>query len=93
MFSYGEGGEPAFSFETWIALHQSLESITAPLVSLIVEQSHTYDQEAKVEQLRAKKEAIKQHKQLDSAAAAELENKLPNNLNVRSGISGWVNDS
>ena len=60
--------------------HQFSESIRAPLVSLIVEQSHTYDQAAKVEQLRAKKEAITQHKQLDSAAAAELEDKLPNNL-------------
>ena len=76
--------------------HQSSESITAPLVSLIVEQSHTYDQEAKVEQLRAKKEAIKQHKQLDSAAAAELEDKLPNNLkraiqvSKEKGASSWL---
>ena len=76
--------------------HQSSESITAPLVSLIVEQSHTYDQEAKVEQLRAKKEAITQHKQLDSAAAAELEDKLPNNLkraiqvSKEKGASSWL---
>ena len=71
--------------------HQSSESITAPLV-----QSHTYDQEAKVEQLRAKKDAIKQHKQLDSAAAAELEDKLPNNLkraiqvSKEKGASSWL---
>ena len=34
--------------------HQSSENITAPLVSLILEQSHTYHQKAKAEQLRAK---------------------------------------
>ena len=37
--------------------HQSSENITAPLVSLILEQSHMYHQEAKAEQLSAKKEA------------------------------------
>ena len=58
--------------------HQSSENITAPLVSLILEQSHTYHQEAKAEQLRAKNEAMKQRKQLDLAAAAEIEDKRPN---------------
>ena len=60
--------------------HQSSESITAPLVSLILEQSHTYHHEAKAEQLRAKKEAVKRRKQLDSAAVAEMEDKLAHNM-------------
>ena len=76
--------------------HQSSENITAPLVSLILEQSHTYHQEAKAEQLRAKNEAMKQRKQLDSAAAAEIEDKLPNNLkramqvSKEKGASSWL---
>ena len=68
--------------------HQSSENITAPLVSLILEQSHTYHQEAKAEQLKAKNEAMKQRKQLDSAAAAEIEDKLPNNL--KRAIQGCI---
>ena len=76
--------------------HQSSEKITAPLVSLILEQSHTYHQEAKAEQLRAKKEAVKQHKQRDSAAAVELEDSLPNNMkrtmqvSSEKGASSWI---
>ena len=76
--------------------HQSSENITAPLVSLILEQSHTYHQEAKAEQLRAKKEAVKQHKQRDTAAAVELEDSLPNNMkramqvSSEKGASSWL---
>ena len=76
--------------------HQSSENITAPLISLILEQSHTYHQEAKAEQLRAKKEAVKQHKQRDTAAAVELEDSLPNNMkramqvSSEKGASSWL---
>ena len=76
--------------------HQSSENITAPLVSLILEQSHTYHQEAKAEQLSAKKEAVKRRKQSDSAAAAELEDKLANNMkramqvSSEKGASSWL---
>ena len=56
--------------------HQSSERITAPLVSLILQQSHTYPQEAKAEQLRAKNEAAKLWKQQNIVAATELKEKL-----------------
>ena len=76
--------------------HQSSENITAPLVSLVLEQSHTYHQEAKAEQLRAKKETVKQHKHRHSAVAAELEDSLPNNMkralqvSSEKGASSWL---
>ena len=60
--------------------NQSSDNITAPLVSLILEQSHTYHHEAKAEQLRTKKEAVKRRKQLDSAVVAEMEDKLAHNM-------------
>ena len=60
--------------------HQSSTSITGPLTSLISEQSLIYHQEAKVQQLTAKKEAIRQRKQRDSAAVAELEERLANDM-------------
>ena len=76
--------------------HQSSENITAPLVSLILEQSHTFHQEVKEKQLRAKKESVKQRKQRDSAAAAELEERLANNMkraiqvSSEKGASSWL---
>ena len=60
--------------------HQSSEHITAPLVSLILQQSHTYPQEAKAEQLRVKEQAVKLRKQRDATTATELKDKLPNNM-------------
>ena len=76
--------------------HKSSQSITAPLVSLILVQSHTYHQEAKAEQLIAKKKAVKIRKQSDSQAAAELESKLLNNMkramqvSTEKGPSSWL---
>ena len=76
--------------------HKSSQSITAPLVSLILVQSHTYHQEAKAEQLNAKKKAVKIRKQSDSQAAAELESKLSNNMkramqvSTEKGASSWL---
>ena len=76
--------------------HQSSEHITAPLVSLILQQSHTYPQEAKAEQLRAKEQAAKLRKQRDSTTATELKDKLPNNMkrameaSTEKGASSWL---
>ena len=41
--------------------HQSSLSITTPLVSIILEQSHTYLQETKVEQHQVKKNCRQQY--------------------------------
>ena len=74
--------------------YQYSESITAPLVSLILEESHTYQQEAKAEQLRARKEAAKQCKQSGSAEATQLEGKLASNVEMQvaseKGASSWL---
>ena len=76
--------------------HQSSKSITAPLTSLISEQSLIYHQEAKVQQLTAKKDAIRQRKQRDSAAVAELEERLANDMkramqvSTEKGASSWL---
>ena len=76
--------------------HQSSEHITAPLVSLILQQSHTYPQEAKAEQLRAKEQAVKLRKQRDATTATELKDKLPNNMkrameaSTEKGASSWL---
>ena len=67
--------------------HQSSKHITAPLISLISEQSHIYQQDAKAQQLTAKKEAIRQRKERDSAAAAEMEVKLTNDMHEESNAS------
>ena len=75
--------------------HQSSKNITAPLISLISEQSPIYHQEAKAQQLTAKREAIRQRKQRDLAAAAEVEEKLTNDMkramqvSTEKGASGW----
>ena len=76
--------------------HQSSEHITAPLISLILQQSHTYPQEAKAEQLRAKEQAVKLRKQRDATTATELKDKLPNNMkkameaSTEKGASSWL---
>ena len=76
--------------------HQSSKSITAPLTSLISEQSLIYHQEAKAQQLTAKKEAIRQRKQRDSAAVPELEERLANDMkramqvSTEKGASSWL---
>ena len=76
--------------------HQSSENITAPLVSVILKQLHTYHQEAKQEQLRAKKQAAKRRKQSDSAAVVELENRLANymkramQVSSEKGATSWL---
>lgn len=73
--------------------HKSSTNITAPLVSLILDQSHTYHLEAKVEQFKA---AMKERKQLESVSAAELKDKLANNMkramqvSSEKGASSWL---
>ena len=75
---------------------QSSERITAPLVLLILQQSHTYPQEAKAKQLRAKNEAAELRKQLNTVPATELKDKLPDNMkrpmqaSMEKGASSWL---
>ena len=72
------------------------EKITAPLVALILQQSHTYSPEAKAEQIKAKKTARTIRRQCDSTAANELVDNLPNNLkramtvSAEKGASSWL---
>ena len=74
--------------------HQSsLSTTTTPLISLILEQSHTYLQETKAEQLQAKKEVKKNCRQQYTATVAELEVKLSNNMKRALQVltaSGWL---
>ena len=72
------------------------EKITASLVALILQQSHTYSPEAKAEQIKAKKNARTICRQCDSTAANELMDNLPNNLkramtvSAEKGASNWL---
>jgi len=72
--------------------YQSSESIMAPLVSLILEQSH---QESKA-QLRVKKEAAKQRIESELAEETQLEGNLASNVKramqvaPEKGASSWL---
>ena len=72
------------------------EKITAPLVALILQQSHTYSSETKAEQLRARKDTRTLCRQQEAKAAAELKDKLPSNLqkaltvSAEKGASSWL---
>ena len=76
--------------------HDASMKITAPLTALIMDQSPLYSNTTKVEQLRIKKESMKAKKHHQLQAAAELKEKLPNNLqratNLLSekGSSSWL---
>ncbi len=79
--------------------YQSSKLITAPLVSLILEQLHTYHQEAKEQQIEAKKEATRQRALQDSVAAQELENRVSTDtkraiqVSSQKGASSWLSTS
>ena len=72
------------------------EKITAPLVALILQQSHTYSSETKAEQLRARKDTRTLRRQQEATAAFELKDKLPSNLqkaltvSAEKGASSWL---
>ena len=67
------------------------EKITAPLVALILQQSHTYSSETKAEQLRARKDTRTLRRQQEATAASELKDKLPSNLQKTLTISAsWL---
>lgn len=56
------------------------EKVTAPLVALILQQSHVYTTEAKAEQLRAKRVSHALCRQQEAVHATELKNRLPEEL-------------
>ena len=56
------------------------EKITAPLVALILQQSHILPPETKDEQLRARKDSRTLRRQCESSAASILKEKLPRHL-------------
>ena len=62
------------------AHNRASTQITAPLVALILQQSHTLTPETKNKQLCARKEARTLRRQYESATASELKEKLPRNL-------------
>ena len=70
--------------------------ITAPLATLILQQSHEYPPAAKAKQIRVKNEARKIRRQHWSIAATELKDKLPNNMHramallAEKGGSSWL---
>ena len=70
--------------------------ITAPLATLILQQSHEYPPATKAEQIRVKNEASKIRRQHKSIAATELKDKLPNSmqramtLSAEKGGSSWL---
>ena len=78
------------------ANNNASEKFTAPLVALILKQSHTYSSETKAEQLRARKDKLTLHRQQEATAASELKDKLPSNLqkaltvSVEKGASSWL---
>ena len=78
------------------ANNNASEKITAPLITLILQQSHTYSSETKTEQLRARKGIRTLRRQQEATAASELKDKLPNNLqraltvSAEKGASSWL---
>ena len=78
------------------ANNNASEKITAPLVALILQQSHTYSSETKAEQLRARKDTRTLRRQQEATAASELKDKLPSNLqkaltvSAEKGASSWL---
>ena len=72
------------------------QEITAPLVTLIMEQSHTYTAEAKAEQLRRRRNVHTVCRQREAIAASELKEQLPSNMqramlaSAEKGASSWL---
>ena len=62
-------------------------SISAPLVSLILDQSDIYESTMKQEQARLRNNAKKFRRQMEARTASELNEELPNNLKK----NGWNN--
>ena len=78
------------------ANNNASEKITAPLVALILQQSHTYSSETKAEQLRARKDTRTLRRKQEATASSELKDKLPSNLqkalavSAEKGASSWL---
>ena len=70
--------------------------ITAPLIALILQQSHILPPEAKDEQLRARTDSRTLRRQRESSAASDLKERLPRNLqraleiSTEKGASSWL---
>ena len=71
-------------------------SISAPLVSLILDQSDIYEPTMKQEQARLRNNAKKFRRQMEARTASELNEELPNNLKKmveicsEKGTSSWI---
>ena len=74
----------------------SSESITAPLTNLILQQSHSYPAEVKVEQIKAKNSTRNQIRSSEQRRAKDLQEKLPSSLQksmslaAEKGASTWL---
>ena len=72
------------------------KKITAPLVALITQQSHSYPLEAKAKQARAKRNIHILHRQQDETAAADLKSTLSSKpksameASSEKGASSWL---
>ena len=76
--------------------HNTSQKVTPPLVALILQQSHTYSPELKDPQRQVTHDARRSHQQQQMWDAAEIQEKLPNDvrriLKVSSekGASSWL---
>ena len=76
--------------------YESSMMIAAPLTALIMEQSQEYSSTAKAEQIHIKKESAKIRRHIQSEAATELKDKVPNDmrramsLSAEKGGSSWL---
>ena len=91
------GGLGIFDPSKKSALHYSTcETISAPLVRLILDQSEAYAPEVKEAQTRMRNNAQKFHRQCEARAANDLEENLPTKLQKalticsEKGASSWL---
>lgn len=75
--------------------HTTCETITAPLVTLILNQSEAYTPETKAMQTRAKNNACSIRRHCESRTASELKSNPPNHLQKAltvssEGTSSWL---
>jgi len=76
--------------------HNTSQKVTAPLVALILQQSNFYSPESKDTQRQAKLDARKTRQQRQTQEAAELHERLPNDMrravkvSSEKGASSWL---
>ncbi len=76
--------------------HNTSRKVTAPLVALILQQSNVYSPESKDTQRQAKLDARKMCQQRRTQEAAELQERLPDDMqralkvSSKKGASSWI---